>query len=83
MTTKGRTIITKDKKFIIDPSNIRCYTCDEKGHYSKDCPRNKGSSNKNSNKKRHHAHTAEDDESTNKSFGEEKEDSSSDEEYVL
>ena len=56
---------------------------DEKGHYSKDCPRNKGSSNKNSYKKRHHAHTAKDYELAKKRFREERVDSSSDEEYVL
>ena len=64
----------------IDLSNVRCYTCDEKGHYSRNCPRNKGSSNKKTNKKRHHAHIAEDDEPERKRT---KEDSSSDEEYIL
>ena len=47
------------------PSNIRYYTHDDKGHYSKDCPRNRGSFNKKSNKKRHHAHTTEYNEPTN------------------
>ena len=50
----------RQKKFKRDPSNIRCYTCDEKGDYSIYCLRNKGSFNKNSNNKRHHAHTGED-----------------------
>ena len=63
--------------------NILCYTYDEKRHYSRYCPRNRGSFNKKSNKKIHHAHTIEDDEPTNKRFKEERDDSSSDEEYFL
>ena len=67
-----------------DLSNVKCYTCDEKGHFSIDCPRNKGGSHKKKdNKRRHHAHTAEDDEPPRKRVKEESEDSSSDEEYVL
>ena len=43
----------------IDLSNIRCYTCDEKGHIARNCPINKGGSQKKKdNKRRHHAHTA-------------------------
>ena len=63
-----------------DLSNVRCYTCDEKGHLSKDCPKNKKKKNK---KKRHHAHTIEDDEPPMKRTRGDSEDSSSDEEYVL
>ena len=48
----------RQKEFRRDPFNIRCYTCDDKGHYSRDCPRNRGFFKKKSNKKRHHAHTA-------------------------
>ena len=39
------------------PSNVQFYTCDEKGHFARDCP---------IKKKRHHAHVSEDDEPTNK-----------------
>ena len=62
----------KHKKTKIDPSNVRCYTCDEKGHFARDFT---------IRKKRHHAHIVEDDEPTNKTFRREKDDS--DEEYVL
>ena len=62
----------KQKKIKRDPSNVQFYTCDEKGHFARDCP---------TRKKRHHAHVVEDDEPTNKRFRREKDDS--DEEYVL
>ena len=43
------------------------YTCDERGHFARDCPRNKSSSHKKKeNKRRHHAHAAEDDEPSTK-----------------
>ena len=70
-------------KFRRDISSIICYTCDEKGHYSKGCPKNKCYSNKESKKKRNHAHTIEDDEPTKKTIREGRVDSSSDDEYVL
>ena len=61
-----------------------CYTCDERGHYARDCPKNKNSSlKKKGNKRRHHAHAAEDDEPSTKRIKQESVDSSSDEEYVL
>ena len=69
----------KQTKFKGDPSNIWCYTCDEKGHFVRYCSKNKYSFNE--KKKRHHAHTAKHNELKNKRFGREKDDS--DEEYVL
>ena len=62
-------------------SRNRCYTCDEVGHFAKDCP--KRQNKKKENKRRHHAHTAEDDEPSTKRIRQESDDSSSDEEYVL
>ena len=62
-----------------DYSNLRCFTCDEKRHFAKDCPRNKGST-KAKKKKRHHANIVEHDKPTNKRT---REYSSTDEEYVL
>ena len=35
----------KQKKFRIYPSIIWCYTCDEKEHYTRECPKNKDSFN--------------------------------------
>ena len=61
-----------------------CFTCDERGHLARDCPRNKDISHKRrGNKKSHHAHAAEDDEPSKKRIKQESDDSSSDEEYVL
>ena len=63
---------------------MRCYTCDEKGHYAKDCPKNRAHSLKRKgNKIIHHAHAAEDDEPSRKRSRYESEDSSSEDEYVL
>ena len=45
-----------------DPSKLKYYTCDERGHFARSCSMNKSGSKKNKNsKRRHHAHTAEDD----------------------
>ena len=62
-------------------SKIRCYTCDEVGHYEKYCPKSRNK--KKGNKRRHHAHAAEDDEPSTKRIRQESDDSSSDEKYVL
>ena len=67
-----------------DLSRIRCYTCDEKEHYARECPRNKiVSHKKKGNKRKHHDHATEVDEPSTKITRYESEDSSSDEEYVL
>ena len=66
-----------------DLSKFRCYTCDEKGHFARYCPRNKGGSHKKKEKIKHHAHTAEDDDPPRKRVKQESEYFSSDEEYVL
>ena len=60
-----------------DPSRLRCYTCDEIGHFAKYCPKNKNHSHKKKgNKRRHRAHAAEDDEPSRKRSKYESEDSS-------
>ena len=74
----------KDSHLRRDISKLRCYTCDERGHFAKDCPKNKGHSHKKKrNKRRHHAHAAEDNEPSKKISRYESEDSSSEDEYVL
>ena len=69
----------KNNRYQRDYSSLRCYTCDEKGHFARDFPRNKGSTKANK-KKRIQAHIVEDDKPVNKRT---REDSSSDEEHVL
>ena len=67
-----------------DLSKYIFFTCDERGHLARECPRNKYRSHKRKgNKKRHHAHVAEDDEPSKKRIKQDNDDSSSDEEYVL
>ena len=67
-----------------DPSRLRCYTCDEIGHFAKDCLKNKVHSHKRKgNKRRHHTHAADDDEPSKKRTRYESEYSSSEDEYVL
>ena len=67
----------------IDLSKYKCFTCDERGDFSRYCPRNKSDSHKKKDKIRHHAHTAEGDDPPRKIVKQEIEDSSSDEEYVM
>ena len=65
-------------------SKLRCYTCDEIGHFARNYPMNKnGSKNKKNSKRKHHAHTAEDDDPPRKRVKQESEDSSSEDEYVM
>ena len=65
-------------------SNFIFYTCDERGHLARDCPRNKYRYHKRKEiKKRHHADAAEDDDPSKKRIKQDNDDSSSDEEYVL
>ena len=38
-------------------TQLRCFTCDEIGHYARNCPRNKRNSHKKNDKRKYHAHT--------------------------
>ena len=63
----------------IDKFKFICYSFDERGHFARDCPRNKCSSHKKKGKKRRcHSHAIEDDEPSTKRIRQES-DSSSDE----
>ena len=62
-------------------SKIRRYTCDEAGHFARNCT--KRQNKKKRKKRRHHVHAAKDDEPSRKRSRYESEDSSSEDEYVL
>ena len=63
---------------------LRCYTCDEIGHFAKYFHKNKVHSlKKKGNKRRHHDHAVEDDEPSKKRTRYESEDSLSEDEFVL
>ena len=63
-----------------DMSKYICYTCDERGHFAIDFPRNKSISHKKKgNRRRHHAHAADNDEPSTKRNRQVSDDSSSDE----
>ena len=82
-TSKRRSHFQRGKSYHKrDLSRVICYTCDDAGHYAKNCPKKPKLTNK-SNKIRNHAHAAEDDEPSKKRTRYESEDSSSDEKYVL
>ena len=74
---------SKGKHLHSRKTQLRCFTCDEIGHYAKNCPRNKRNSHKKKDKRKHHAHTSEDDDRPRKRVKQESEDSSSDEKYNL
>ena len=59
-----------------DLSKFICYTCDERRHIARGCPRNKDISHKRKgNKKRHRAHVVEDDEPSKKRIKQDNDDS--------
>ena len=75
---------SKGKHSSSKKAQLRCYSCDEVGHYAKDCTRNKRNSHKKkNNNRRQHAHAAKDDEPSAKRNKQESDDYSSDEEYAL
>ena len=61
-------------------SKYICYTCNDRGHFSRYCPRNKSSSHKKKgNKRRHHDQAVEYDEPSTKRVRQDNDESSSDE----